>query len=213
MLANFDPAVSYVGEARQRCEQGLIEVGRASAPRSIAASNTSTIPARPPAKNHSTNTPAEAVAALPDGARMVAVLQPQVGRMAHRRRRAATRWRNRHGARPSEGPLARARHSDLPEGLHSRICYDPTPTRPGGCKAIDQVLRVITNDLERGTRHTQRSLEALSLMTRTDLRDAVSTLVARRVIDHAPIPGNPQRGAKTFLRPIVAPTDNGAPNA
>ena len=73
----------------------------------------------------------------------------------------------------------------------------------------DQVLRRIEFDLNAGRQHTQNSLPALALgMTRSAVRDAVQTLVARGQVQHASIEPTPIRVPRAYLRPVAAPINN-----
>jgi RecA-family ATPase len=79
-----------------------------------------------------------------------------------------------------------------------------------------QLLRALEHDLTLGRQHTQNSLQALGIGgTRAEIRDAVSTLLAQGRIEHAEMAGKVARGARKYLRPVVAPissTATGAPS-
>ena len=147
--------------------------------------------------------------AMPDGCRMVAVLQPLT----------PDEWKTATGTPLLDGEngalLARPKLSyaaPQPDILICRKGYGYTHTTreaidqasklQAGC---NQILLLLEHDLGNEIRHTQNSLQALEVMPRAHLRDVIATLIARRLVEHAPVPGNPQRGAKTYLRPVAAP--------
>jgi regulatory protein RepA len=210
VLVNVDPAVSFgVGEARVNdAEQGLVEAARrirrglGCCVRYVHHSGKGN--ARDKALDQYAG---RGGSALPDGARMVAVLQPMT----------ADEWARETGMSLTSGEqgmvLARPKLSyaaPQPDILISRKGYafaytsrferDPAIERKAAC---DQVLRAIEAGIEAGTLHTQRSLEALKLMTRAELRDAVSLLIARGAIEHARVPERHKGGSQTYLRPIA----------
>jgi regulatory protein RepA len=220
VLISIDPAVSFgVGEARVNdAEQGLVEAAR----RIRGALNccvryvhhSGKVNAREKALDQYAGRGGSAFA---DGARMVTVLQPVT----------ADDWRSATGTPLLDGEtglvLARPKLSycpPCPDILISRKDYvfactsraqiDPATKLQAKC---DQILRAIEHDLGKGIQHTQNSLEALNLLPRVELRGAVSTLIARGLIERAPVPGRKKGGTNTFLRPIATPNANGAPEA
>jgi len=211
VLVVIDPAVSFgVGEARVNdAEQALVEAARRIRAELKCCARYVHHSGKASARDKVLDQYAgRGGSAFADGARMVAVLQPLT----------LDEWRTATGAPLLSGEngmvLARPKLTycaPLPDILISRKGFsftftaradiDPAGKLQGNC---DQVLRAIIADLDKGLRHTQRSLEALNLMPRTELRDAVSTLIARGLVQHMPIPGNPRRGAKTYLQPVMA---------
>lgn len=90
----------------------------------------------------------------------------------------------------------------------TRVKHDPDAKQQANC---DEIVCVLVTGLDEGTRHTQRSLEALNLMPRTELRDAVSLLVAHGRVQNAPVPDRQKGGSNTYLQPIAAPSHASAP--
>jgi hypothetical protein len=151
---------------------------------------------------------------MPDGCRMVAVLQPM----------KADKWLLATGTSLMKGEvgmvLARPKVSyappPYPDILICRKGYefthrlrdepDPAAKLRAGC---DQVLRVLVTDLDKGMYHSKHSLEALDLMPRAELRAVVATLEAKGRIEHADRPDKARRGARTYLRPVAAPSPAG----
>jgi RecA-family ATPase len=208
VLVVIDPAISFgVGEARVNdAEQGLIEAARRIRGELRCCvryvHHSGKVNARDKVLDQYAGRGGSAFA---DGARMVAVLQPVT----------PDEWRKATGAPMLAGEngmvLARPKLSycpPQPDILISRKGYafaymtraesDPAGKLQANC---DQILRAIVADLDKGNRHTQRSLEALNVMPRSDLRDAVSTLIARGLVEHADIPERRKGGPQTYLRP------------
>lgn len=220
VLVSIDPAISFgVGEARVNdAEHGLIEAARR-----IRATldccvrfvhHTGKLNARDKTLDQYTG---RGGSALPDGARMVAVLQPL----------SADEWLSATGIPLTNGEqgmvLARPKLSycaPQPDILISRKGFTFTHTTRmdtnQGARLhaeCEQLLTLLTHDLGRGIRHTQNSLEALGVMSRRAIRDAISTLISRGRLEHAKVEGAVAHGARTYLRPIVAaPADPGAPS-
>jgi regulatory protein RepA len=218
VLVTIDPAVSFgIGEARVNdAEQGLVEAAR----RIRSKLNCCVRYVHHTGKQNAREKAVDQYAgrggsALPDGARMVAVLQ----------RLNPKDWYAVTGRSLVDGEagmvLARPKLSCCPPAsdiliarngftfLHTiRAEHDPIAELQMCC---DKIMNELVADLDKGTRHTQRSLEALKLMSRIDLRDAVSTLVARGRVQHASVLDRGKGGPSMFLQPIAAPSDVGAP--
>jgi RecA-family ATPase len=216
VLVSLDPAVSFgIGESRVNdAEQGLIEAAR----RIRTALNCCVRYVHHSGKGNARDKALDQYAgrggsAFADGARMVAILQPLT----------PDEWRSAAGMPFLAGEtgmvLAIPKLSYGPPAPDVLICRkgyafthlirsesNPAGNLQANC---DQVLRAIVNDLERGIRHSKNSLEALGLMPRADLRGAISTLIARNVIEQADIPDRRKGGAQTYLRPIGSPTSSG----
>jgi regulatory protein RepA len=220
VLVSIDPAVSFgVGEARVNdAEQGLVEAARRI--RRVLnccvryVHHSGKVNAREKALDQYAGRGGSAFA---DGARMVTVLQPVT----------SDEWRSATGTSLLDGEsgliLARPKMSycpPCPDILISRKGYvfahmarvemDPATKLRANC---DQILRAIEHDLGQGIRHTQRSLEARNLLPRAELRDAVCTLLARGLVEQAPVTDRKKGGTNTYLHPIAAPNPNGAPKA
>ena len=146
---------------------------------------------------------------------MVAVLQPLT----------PDKWRTEAGSSLLDGEngmvLARPKLSFAPpppDILISRRGYAFThTTRTTRTKGEDletncnQVLQKLRAELVGGRRHTQNSLQALDLgRTRTEIRDAVHTLIARGLLENADLPDKRKGGPQTYLRPQGAPNGSGA---
>lgn len=213
VLVNIDPAVSFgVGEARVNdAEQGLIEAARrirrelGCCVRYVHHSGKQN--ARDAAIDQYAG---RGGSALPDGARMVAVLQPM----------KPDAWASQTGASLLDGEtgmvLARPKLSyapPQPDILISRRGYTFTHTsRFEVSKAetlaahCDQIVRFLESELAEDRRHTQNSLAAqagILNMSRDAVRDAVHTLLARNRVEQVLLPGV-QRGPRTYLRPVAA---------
>jgi regulatory protein RepA len=213
VLVNIDPAVSFgVGEARVNdAEQALVDVAR----RVRRELNCCVRYVHHVGKVNARDKVLDQYAGrggstLPDGARMVAVLQPL----------NADEWTKAAGStlHPGETGMILARpklsyRPPAPDLLISRNGYQfACVVREVKSKAQElesacaQVLRVLEHDLTLDRRHTQNSLQALDLgRTRAEIRDAVAMLLAQGRIEQADVPGNPARGSRAYLRPVAAP--------
>ena len=219
VLVTFDPAISFgIGESRVNdAEQGLVEAAR----RIRRELNCGVRYVHHSGKQNARDEVVDQYAGrggstLPDGARMVAVLQPLT----------PDKWRTATGSSLLEGEngmlLARPKLSfapPQPDILLSRRGYAfaftsrtmRTKDEELGAN-VAQVLRKLEVELDAGRKHTQNSLQALDLgISRAAVRDAVQTLVARGQVEHAPIDPTPIRGPRAYLRPVAAPNDNRAP--
>ncbi len=219
VLVTIDPAVSFgIGEGRVNdAEQGLVEAARRIRSKLNCCvryvHHTGKQNAREKSVDQYTG---RGGSAFSDGARMVAVLQPLTPK----------EWFAATGKSPAEGEngirLARPKLSYCPSASDILIArrgftfqhtipakHDPAARLQAAC---DQIMGVLVADLGKGTRHSQRSLEAQKLMPRAELRDTVSILFARGLIQEAPVPDSKTRGGpKKFLQPIPAPSHASAP--
>jgi RecA-family ATPase len=218
VLVAIDPAVSFgIGEARVNdAEQGLVEAAR----RIRSGLNCCVRFVHHTGKQNARDKAVDQYAGrggstMPDGARMVAVLQPLLPQQ----------WRVATGTPLADGEsgmvLTRPKLSyaaPQPDILIARkgyaFSYTTRAKHDPGAKlqaACDEIVRVLVTALDKGTRHSQRSLEALKLMPRAELRDAVSTLVARGLVQNVPVPDRQKGGSNTYLQPIAAPSHASAP--
>lgn len=218
LMVIFDPAVSFgIGEARVNdAEQGLIEAGRrirneiGCCVRYIAHTG----------KNVAREKIADQYAgrggsALADGSRMVAVLHPL----------APDEWNE------ATGDPLRDREQGLVLSMPKLSYCEPQADiliRRGGYgftfatrverdagtrlhENMRQVIRIIEHDAAKGRMHTQRTLEALRVMPRVDLRDALNTLLVREEVLLVKAAGR-KGGAQHFLQVQAAPVEGGAPS-
>ena len=219
VLVIVDPAVSFgVGERMVNdAEQALVEAAR----RIRAAlgccvryvHHTGQAKARDKAVDQYAG---RGGSAMPDGCRMVAVLQPL----------NSDEWMKASGMPLLDGEtgmiLARPKLSYRPPQPDVLICRKGYSfqafTRTTRSKAeefeavCDQVLRAIEHELARDRRHTQNSITAMASelgLSRDRIRDAVHLLLARGRLEQADVVDKVQRGARTFLRPCRTPTENG----
>ncbi|HLX30769.1 MAG TPA: AAA family ATPase [Casimicrobiaceae bacterium] len=213
VVIEFDPAISFgVGEARTNdAEQGLIEAARRIRRELECCVRFTHHSGKNNAREKATDQYAtRGGSALSDGARMVSILHPLAG----------DEWAKAAGSPLLTGEtgmlLARPKLSyrpPAPDLLISRKGYafacvtrfeqSKAEQLEGSCA---QILRAIEHDVALGRYPTKHSLEALGLgRTRAEVRDAVEMLLSRQQIEHVPVPGNPQRGARTFLRPVGSP--------
>jgi RecA-family ATPase len=218
VLVTIDPAVSFgIGEARVNdAEQGLVEAARriraelGCCVRYVHHSGKQN--AREKTLDQYTG---RGGSALPDGARMVAVLQPL----------DAEQWAKATGSPLLDGEtgmvLARPKLSYAPPQPDILICRKGygfqafTATMRSKAEELevicDQVLRAIEHDLARDRRHTQNSITAMSAalgLSRDGIRGAVHVLLARGLLEQADVPDKTQRGARTYLRPSRTPTED-----
>jgi RecA-family ATPase len=218
VLVTADPAISFgVGESRVNdAEQGLVEAAR----RIRRELNCCVRYVHHTGKANASEKAVTQYAgrggsAMPDGCRMVAVLQPLT----------PDEWKTATGAPILDGEngavLARPKLSyaaPQPDILICRKGYGYTHTSRDESDAAgklqadcDQVLRLLQHDLGKGIRHTQNSIEALGILNRARVRNAVATLIARRLVEHAAIPDRKKGGPQSYLQPIAAPNATGAP--
>jgi RecA-family ATPase len=213
VLISIDPAVSFgVGEARTNdAEQGLVEAARRIRAELGCCVRYVHHSGKQNARDKATDQYAgRGGSAMPDGARMVAVLHPLT----------SEEWTKAAGSSLLAGEtgivLARPKLSYAPPQPDILICRKgygfqafnvTTRTKAEALEATcEQVLRALEHDLARERHHTQNSLQALDLgRTRAEIRDAVSTLLAQGRIEHENVPGKPSRGARKYLRPVAAP--------
>lgn len=218
VLVAIDPAVSFgIGEARiNDAEQGLVEAAR----RIRSELNCCVRYVHHTGKQNARDKAVDQYAgrggsALPDGARMVAVLQPltpkewsaATGKSLEERETGMLLVRPKLSYCPPASDILIARNG-YAFSHTTRAKHDPDAKLRADC---ERIVDVLVAGLDKGTRHTQRSLEALNLMTRVDLRDAVSLLVAEGRVQYAPVPDRQKGGRNTYLQPIAAPSDASAP--
>jgi RecA-family ATPase len=217
VLVTLDPAISFgIGESRVNdAEQGLVAAARRIRSELNCCvrfvHHTGKVNAREETVDQYTG---RGGSAMPDGCRMVAVLQPM----------KADKWLLATGASLMKDEigmvLARPKVSYAPpphpDILICRKGYEFThrlrdePDPAGKLRATcDQVLRVLVTDLDKGTYHSKNSLEALNLMPRAELRAVIATLEARGRIEHADRPHKGPRGAWKYLRPVASPNPAG----
>jgi RecA-family ATPase len=208
VLINIDPMISFgIGEARVNdAEQGLIDAARrirgelGCCVRYVH--HTGKTNAREGAIDQYAG---RGGSAMPDGARMVAVLQPL----------DADAWLKATATPLLDGGtgilLARPKLSfapPQPDILISRKGYAFKHTgRLKRTKTEElelncaQVLRRIVCDLDADRRHTKNSLEALDLgMSRGNVRDAIATLLAGGRLEF--VPEHRRGGAQGYFRPV-----------
>lgn len=218
VLIVIDPTVSFgIGEARVNdAEQGLIEAARRIRRELdccvLYVHHTGKANARERALDQYAGRGGSAMA---DGARMVLVLQPMT----------SDEWREATGAGLRDGEtgmvLALPKLSYCPpqsDILIARGGYRFTHT---GRVTVDhgerlrancaQVRQALEHEAAKGRHHSPRSLEALRLMPRTDLRDAVNTMLVRGDIEY--VKALQKGGRQSYLRIVqAAPEDDGAPS-
>jgi regulatory protein RepA len=213
VLVVIDPAVSFgVGEARiNDAEQGLVDAARRIRRELGCCVRYVHHSGKQNARDKVIDQYAgRGGSALPDGARMVAVLQPL----------SADEWSKATGSsllKDENGMLlARPKLSyapPQPDILISRkgYCFAHT-SRLEQTKAqelaahCDQVAQFLTAELAKDSRHTQNSLMAAGEildLSQHQVRAAVATLLANGRIEHADMPGKIARGPRTYLRPIA----------
>jgi len=216
LMVIFDPAVSFgIGEARVNdAEQGLIEAGRrirneiGCCVRYIAHTG----------KNVAREKIADQYAgrggsALADGSRMVAVLHPLT----------PDEWLDATGdpLRDREQGLVLA----LPKVSYCEpqadilirrggygFAFTTRVERDAGTRLhenMQQVIRIIEHDAAQGRQHTKHTLEALKLMPRVDLRDALNTLLVREQV--ILVKSQRKGGAQHFLQVQASPEMSGEP--
>jgi RecA-family ATPase len=221
VLVTIDPAVSFgVGETRTNdAEQGLVEAAR----RIRRELGCCVRYVHHTGKNSAREKGLDQYAgrggsALPDGARMVAVLQPlsdadwvkHVGSSLLPGERGMVLARPKLSYRPPAPDIYIAR-----KGYAFTSSAGSTSTKAERLAGVcSQVLRAIEHQIALGQYPSQRSLEALDLgPSRAQLRDAVATLLAQQRIKHVELPVKPKHGPRTYLSPVAAPNDPPSPGA
>jgi RecA-family ATPase len=218
VLVIVDPAISFgVGEARVNdAEQGLIEAAR----RIRRSLNCCVRYVHHSGKQNARDKAVDQYAgrggsALPDGARMVAVLQPLT----------TEEWNKATGSALVEGEtgmlLARPKTSYAPPaddiliyraGYHFAHMTRATRTATEELSAnCEQIVRVIETECAAGRRPTKHTLEIMAASlgrTRQEIRDAIIVLLTNGRIALTEIDPAPARGIRTYLR-VASPNPNG----
>lgn len=220
VLAVFDPAVSFgVGESRVNdAEQGLIEAAR----RIRRALNCAVRYIHHVGKQNARDKVIDQYAgrggsALPDGCRMVTVLQ----RMTPDEWFAATGTEladSETGLRLARPKLTYA--PPQPDIFIRRAGYKFAAIPPAAnSKTVlrdahaEQIHRLLVSELEAGRRHSRNSLESCEHgIKRADLRRALDWLVAGSRVEVRDIPDRQSnRGAATYLHPVEFRRTDGEP--
>lgn len=220
VLVVIDPAVSFgVGEARVNdAEQGLIEAAR----KLRNALNCAVEFVHHSGKQNGRDRAVDQYAgrngsALPDGARMVAVLAPMTPDefMAETGQELTEDETAIRMALPKLSYCPRQ-----PDILIRRRGYhfeNVQPTANGKAAArdanADMIYRLLLSELAEGRRHSRNTLEHESDLKRADLRAAVDRLEADGRIEVRAADAGGKGGRRFYLHPIASPEHFGEPNA
>lgn len=219
VLVVFDPVVSFGVQvaAPNIGEQGLVEAARLIVRGTGAAVRFVHHVGKQNARDKTVDQyTSRGGSALPDGARMVTVLQPQT----------PEEWRDAAGLSLLDGEngllLSRPKLSYAPPQPHlmlrrsgytfsqvTRVIRTKGQEMSSTC---DQVLRAIESEIAKGHYPTQNSLEELDLgPARKQVRGAVRLLLSHGRIEKASMPGKQKSGSRDYLQPATgAPGANGA---
>lgn len=223
VLINIDPTVSFgVGESRVNdAEQALVDAAR----RLVRELDCCVRYVHHSGKSNSREKTTDQYtsrggSALPDGCRMVTVLQPL----------DADEWKTATGMSLLDGEsamvLARPKLSYAPPQPDLLLCrkgygYSHTTRAPSDpmqalAADADQILRLVESELSKGRRPTKHYIEGLGDqigLPRKRIRSALATLEACNRVEEVRIEPPPKAGARSYLRPVHAsPNANGEPS-
>ena len=221
VLVQFDPLVSFgVGEARVNdAEQGLIEAGRVITAGLDCCTRYVHHSGKANARDRAVDQYAgRGGSALPDGCRMVHILQAlapeEVEKLTGAELGDGESAFALHRPKVSYAPPQRDAIYVRRRGYGFRVvqAVEPKSDEQRAGADDDQMLRFLGSQVESGMHFTRNTLEAArpASLSRDRARAAIARLLAGRRIEEAAIEPMPTNGARTYLRPRSAANREGA---